>query len=51
MIRLLLGYFIMGLIALVFRFFYHILPKKSSRKNLIQTVKNDFVNLYDYVKK
>ena len=50
MITLIFGYFIMGVIFLIFRFFYHIVPKKSSRNNLIQAVKNDFVNLYAYVK-
>ena len=50
MLSLLFGYFVMGLLFLVIRFFYHILPKKSSNENLIHAVKNDFVNLYAYVK-
>lgn len=50
MIRLMLGYFVMGLIFLILRFFYHILPKKSSHNNFIQAVKDDFANLYNYVK-
>lgn len=51
MIILMLGYCLMGLIFLVLRFFYHILPKKSSRNNLIQATKDDFVILYAYAKK
>lgn len=50
MFILMFGYFVMGLLFLVVRFFYHILPKKSSRDNLTQAVKNDFVILYAYVK-
>ncbi|MBQ7198470.1 MAG: hypothetical protein IJS29_04325 [Selenomonadaceae bacterium] len=50
MIRLMLGYFVMGLIFIILRFFYHILPKKSSHNNLIYAVKDDFVNLYAYLK-
>ena len=50
MIILLLGYLVMGIMFIVFRFFYHILPKKNSSGNLIFAVKNDFINLYSYVK-
>jgi len=50
MITLILGYFVMVLIFLLFRFFYHILPKKNSHNNLIQAFKNDFVNLDIYTK-
>ena len=50
MIILIMGYFLMSLIFLVFRFFYHILPKKSPQENLIQAIKNDFVKLFFYVK-
>ena len=50
MIRLILGYFIIGFIFLVFRFFYHIVPKKSALNNLIQAIKSDFVLLYAYIK-
>ena len=49
MIRFLLGYFLMGLAFIILRFFYHILPKKNSHKNLIQELKTDFINLYSYV--
>ena len=48
---MLLGYVLFMVLFLVFRFFYHILPKKSSRNNIIRAVKNDFVSLYEYVKK
>ena len=41
----------MGLIFLILRLFYHILPKKFSTENLIQAIKNDFVNSYAYAKK
>ena len=50
MVILMLGYCLMGLIFLVLRFVYHVLPKKSLRKNFIHAVKNDFIILYDYVK-
>ena len=50
MIELLLGYFLMGLLFLVLRFFHHILPKKNSPNNLIPAVKNDCINLWAYVK-
>lgn len=49
-IILILGYFVIGLIFLILRFFYHILPKKSSHNNLIHAAKNDFANLYAYFK-
>ena len=47
---MILGYFVMGLIFLILRFFYHILPKKGSQNNLAQAVKKDIVSLYVYVK-
>lgn len=50
MVILIFGYFIMGLIFLVLRFFYHILPKKSSQNNLVRATKEDFVILYAYAK-
>jgi len=50
MVILMFGYFIMGLIFLVLRFFYHILPKKSSQNNLVRATKEDFVILYAYAK-
>ena len=50
MVLLILGYFVMGLIFLILRFFYHILPKKGSRNNLVRSVRDDFVILYTYAK-
>ncbi|MBQ3445074.1 MAG: hypothetical protein IJG33_17745 [Selenomonadaceae bacterium] len=50
MVLLMLGYFVMGLIFLILRFFYHILPKKGSRNNLVRSVRDDFVILYAYAK-
>ena len=50
MVILMLGYSVMGLIFLILRFFYHILPKKSSQNNLVNAVKDDFVILYAYAK-
>ena len=50
MFILMLGYFIMGMIFLVLRFFYHILPKKSSQNNLLRAIKEDFAILYAYAK-
>ena len=50
MVILMFGYFVMGLIFLILRFFYHILPKKSLHKNLLHAVKGDLVILYNYVK-
>ena len=50
MVLLMLGYFFMGLIFPVLRFFYHILPKKSSRNNLARAVREDLISLYAYVK-
>ncbi len=44
MILFVLGYFVMGLLYLVFRFFYHV----WSKNNLIPALKNDFAELYDY---
>lgn len=49
MVILMLGYLIMGLIFLVLRFFYHMLPKKSSR-NLIHAIREDLINLHTYAK-
>ena len=50
MVLLMLGYFVMGLIFLILRFFYHILPKKGSRNNLVRSVRDDFAILYTYAK-
>lgn len=47
MIIFILGYFVMGLIFLVGRFFYHIFSKKFSRDYLMK----DFFRLYAYVKR
>lgn len=47
---MLFGYFIMVLIFLILRFFYHVLPKKKSQDKLLDAVKNDFINIYKYVK-
>lgn len=47
MIIFILGYFLMGLIFLILRFFYHIFSKKFSREYLIK----DFFNVRDYCKK
>ena len=49
MVILMLGYFLMGCIFLILRFFYHILPKRRSQ-NLVRAVKDDFFSLYAYVK-
>lgn len=46
MILFFLGYFALGLIFLIFRFFYHI-----SKKNLVHGIKKDFFNVRDYYKK
>ena len=50
MILLTLGYFAMGLIFPVLRFFYRVLLKKSSQNSLIHAVKEDFLILFAYVK-
>ena len=50
MVLLMLGYFFMGLIFPVLRFFYHILPKKSSCENLARAVRDDLIILYAYAK-
>ena len=50
MFILMLGYFIMGLIFLILRFFYHILPKKSPQGNLIHAIEDDLITLYAYAK-
>lgn len=47
---MLLGYFAMGLIFLILRFFYHILPKKGTHDNLIRAIRKDFINLFVYIK-
>ena len=44
MIIFVLGYFVMGLIFLVCRFFYHVLKKNK----LIPALRNDLANLYAY---
>ena len=41
MVRLALGYFLVGLLFLVVRFFYHLLNKKSS----IRAIKSDLINI------
>lgn len=48
--EVLLGYFAMGLLFLILRFFYHILPNNGPRDNLVQAVNEDVASLYDYVK-
>ncbi|MBQ6005970.1 MAG: hypothetical protein IJL14_06960 [Selenomonadaceae bacterium] len=50
MVILMLGYCLMGLIFLVLRFFYHILPKKRLQNNLVSEVKKDLITLYSYAK-
>lgn len=50
MILLMFGYFLMCLIFLALRFFYHIFPKKTLKSNPIHAVKDDFVILFAYVK-
>ncbi|MBQ7478752.1 MAG: hypothetical protein IJT01_07610 [Selenomonadaceae bacterium] len=47
---MLLGYFVMGLMFLALRFFYHILPKKGVHDHLIKAVEKDFINLFIYIK-
>ena len=49
MVILMLGYCLMGLIFLVLRFFYHILPKKRPR-SLIHATRDDLIALYAYAK-
>ena len=44
MIIFMLGYFVMGMIFLVWRLFYHVLHKK----NLIPALRNDLAELYAY---
>lgn len=46
MIIFILGYFLMGLIFLGLRFFYHI-----TKKNFVPAIKKDFFNVRDYCKK
>ena len=50
MVVLLLGYFVMGLIFPVVRFFYHVLHIKNSYSNLVRAIREDFIILYAYVK-
>ena len=50
MVILMLGYCLMGLIFLVLRFFYHVLPKKRLQNNLVSEVKKDLITLYSYAK-
>ena len=50
MVILMFGYFLMGLIFLVLRFFYHILSKNRSQNYLVSAVKEDLINLYAYAK-
>ncbi len=45
-----LGYLAIGLILLVFRFFYHILPRKGSGNNPIPAIKNDITNFFAYAR-
>lgn len=47
MILFILGYFVMGLLFLILRFFHHIFSKNFSRDILIK----DFFSLYNYAKK
>ena len=48
---MILGYVVMALLFLIVRFFYHILPRKNARNNLLQEVKKDLVSLYAYVQR
>ena len=50
MILLMFGYFLMCLIFLALRFFYHIFPKKTLKSNPIHAVKDDFAILFAYIK-
>ena len=50
MIVLMLGYFVMGLIFTVVRFFQHVLYRKNSQPGLVRAVRNDFLILYAYAK-
>ena len=49
MFMFMIGYFMMGLIFLIIRFFYHILSDKNSGNNLVQAIKKDFFSLCSYV--
>jgi len=49
MFMFMIGYFMMGLIFLIIRFFYHILSNKNSGNNLVQAIKKDFFSLCSYV--
>ena len=51
MILLVLGYFVMGLIFLVLRFFHHILSQKNLQPSLVRAVRDDLTALYAYVKR
>lgn len=48
--NVLFGYFVMGIIFLLLRFFYRILPQKKTYENLLQAMINDFVSLFAYMK-
>lgn len=50
MIILTLGYFTMGLIFLVVRLCYHILPRNHSQNNLVRAIRSDLISFYGYVK-
>ncbi len=47
---MILGYLVMALIFFIYRFFYHVLHKKSSQDNLLPELKKDFIRLYVYAK-
>ena len=50
MATFILGYFLIGLLFIVWHFFYHILPRRNLYENLTQAVKNDFIKVYSYFK-
>ena len=50
MFKFMLGYFYIGVVFLIFHFFYNILFKRNSHDNLIKTTKKDFENIYVYAK-
>ncbi len=51
MFELILGYFVIGIVFIIWRLFYHTLYKKSARENFIKTLKNDFLKLLAQSKK
>lgn len=51
MFKLILGYFVIGIVFIIWRLFYHTLYKKSARENFIKTLKNDFLKLLAKSKK